>query len=136
MKLALQSFVLAAFVGSAPLLAQTLPSSAHTASGLELAGPQLTLRVDALRADVLRVRMWPNGKPAEDASWAVLPEARTARVKVNAEGDGFSTSALRVKIGGDQRLTVTDLSGNVLQDDALPVAWSADGFRVSKVKAS
>ena len=130
LKLALQSF---AFFAALPLAAQ-LPTSAHTSSGIELAGPQLTLRIDALRPDVLRVRMWPNGQPAEDASWAVLPSARTARINVTSDPDGFSTSALHVKLGHDLRLTVTDISGNILQDDALPVQWNADGFTVTKSK--
>jgi alpha-glucosidase len=37
-------------------------------------------------------------------------------------------------IGNDLRLTVSDLAGNVLQSDALPVSWSSGGFRVTKVK--
>jgi alpha-glucosidase len=111
-----------------------LPGAAHTASGLELSTSTLTLRVDALRPDVLRVRVFPFGHPAEDASWAVLPGARTARIAVTPEPGGFSTSALRVMVSGDLRLTVLDLSGNVLQQDALPVAWSADGFKVTKAK--
>jgi alpha-glucosidase len=111
-----------------------LPAAAHTSSGLQLSSSQLTLRVDALRPDVLRVRVFPNGQPAEDASWAVLPEARTAHVPVTSEPNGFNTSALRVKVSADLRLTVSDLSGNILQDDALPVAWSADGFKVTKMK--
>ncbi len=94
-----------------------------TANGLVAEGPALTLRVDALRADVLRVRMYPKGQPAEDASWAVLPEARTARVAVTAEASGFRTAALRVTVGADLRLTVADLAGHVLQEDAAPVAW-------------
>ncbi len=98
-----------------------------TANGVVVEGPALTLRVDALRADVLRVRVYPNGRPAEDASWAVLPEARTARVQVTAEASGFRTSALRVTVGADLRLTVSDLAGHVLQSDAVPVRWGAMG---------
>ena len=135
LKLALQSIV---FAAALPLAAQ-LPAAAHTSSGLQLSGttltgPQLTLRIDALRPDVLRVRLWPDGKPAEDASWAVLPAARTARVVVTAEPDGFSTSALRVTVGSDLRLTVADLAGNILQTDALPITWTSDGFTVTKSK--
>ncbi|MDE1163001.1 MAG: glycoside hydrolase family 31 protein [Acidobacteriaceae bacterium] len=122
---------------SAALYAQqptALPASAHTATGLELSGAQLTLRVDALRPDVLRVRIFPNGHPAEDASWAVLPAARTARIQVTSEPDGFATSSLRVSVDPDQKLTVADLDGHILQQDVLPVQWSSDGFRVSKKK--
>jgi alpha-glucosidase len=111
-----------------------LPAAAHTASGMELSTSTLTLRVDTLRPDVLRVRVFPVGHPAEDASWAVLPAARTARIAVTPEPGGFSTSALRVWMDGDLRLTVEDLNGNVLQRDVLPVAWSSDGFKVTKGK--
>ncbi|MDE1156064.1 MAG: glycoside hydrolase family 31 protein [Acidobacteriaceae bacterium] len=120
------------------LLASSLALSAqgltHTANGLEATGPQLTTRVDALREDVLRVRVYPTGHPAEDASWAVLPASRTARVTVTADADGFHTSRLRVRLDADGKLTVLDLAGNILQQDALPVAWSRDGFRVTKTK--
>ncbi|MFC6645264.1 TIM-barrel domain-containing protein [Granulicella cerasi] len=135
LSLALASGAFSVALLGAPLVAQTAPaSSAHTASGLEVSGPQLTLRVDALRDDVVRVRMFPNGHPAEDASWAVLPTARTARVKVTATPEGFQTSKLRVSLGADQKLTVSDLAGNVLQQDVLPVQWTEDGFRVFKQK--
>jgi alpha-glucosidase len=117
------------------LAAQNLPASAHTANGIEFSSSTLTLRVDALRPDVLRVRIFPASHPAEDASWAVLPSARTARIVVTPEANGFSTSDLRVSITPDLRLTVADLSGNILQSDALPVAWSSDGFKVTKVKS-
>ena len=111
-----------------------LPVEAHTPSGVQISASTLTLRVDALRPDVLRVRMFPTGHPAEDASWAVLPAARTARVPVTSEPGGFSTSAMRVTISAALELTVSDLRGNVLQSDARPVAWSEDGFKVTKRK--
>ena len=111
-----------------------LPASAHTPNGIELTSSTLTLRVDALRPDVLRVRLFPASHPAEDASWAVLPGARTARVAVTSEPTGFSTADLRLTVTPDLRLTISDLSGNVLQTDALPTAWSSDGFKVTKTK--
>jgi alpha-glucosidase len=132
MKLPCRFFAPIVLATPALLLAQN--PATHTASGIEQSTPQLTLHVDALRPDVLRVRIWPNGQPAEDASWAVLPEARTARVNVTAEPSGFSTSQLRVKVGADLRITVSDLAGNILQEDATPVKWSADGFTVAKSK--
>jgi alpha-glucosidase len=116
--------------------AQTgIPVSAHTADGIQLSDTSLTIEIEALRPDVLRVRTFPKGHPPEDASWAVLPAARTSRVAVTAEPGGFSTSALRVSVSPDLKLTVTDLAGNLLQSDALPVSWTADGFKVSKAKA-
>ena len=128
-------FLLSVLSAAVPAgLSAQVPAGAHTPSGLEVTEGGFTLRVDALRADVLRVRFWPQGHPAEDASWAVLPEARTARVAVTPEASGFSTAALRVAVGTDLRLTVSDLSGNVLQSDALPVAWTPDGFKVTKFR--
>jgi alpha-glucosidase len=111
-----------------------LPPTAHLPDGVEISRSTLTMRVNALRDDVLRVRIFPVGHPAEDASWAVLPEARTAHITVTAQPDGFRTAALRVSITDDLRLTVTDLAGHVLQSDALPVSWNQDGFKVSKAK--
>jgi alpha-glucosidase len=122
-----------------PLLtAQTpasLPSDAHTPTGLQLSNTTLTLRVDALRPDVLRVRLYPNGHPAEDASWAVLPAARTAHIAVTPEPAGFSTTDLRVTVTPDLRLTIADLAGHILQSDALPVNWTPQGFTVTKTKS-
>jgi alpha-glucosidase len=120
---------------SSPAVAQNLPTSGHTPTGLQLSTATLTLRVDALRPDVLRVRIFPNNHPAEDSSWAVLPEARTAHISVTPEPAGFSTANLRLAVTPDLRLTVSDLNGNVLQTDALPVSFSSDGFALTKTKA-
>jgi alpha-glucosidase len=114
--------------------AQVHTAIRHTPSGLVLADAHLILTVDALRPDVLRVRVWPSGHPAEDASWAVLPEARTARATATPDPDGFHTSAVRVTVTPDLRLTVADLAGNILQSDALPIAWSPNGFTITKHK--
>ena len=124
---------LATLLLSPAALAQ-VTASAHSPTGLEISTSTLTLRVDALRPDVLRVRIFPLGHPAEDASWAVLPAARTARVAVISEPSGFRTADLRVSLTPDLRLTIADLNGNVLQSDALPVTWSTDGFTVTKSK--
>jgi alpha-glucosidase len=121
-------------VAQSPVASSPLAGLAHTTSGIELSTATITLRIDALRADVLRVRMFPKGHPAEDASWAVLPEARAAHIAVTSEATGFSTSTLRIAVAPDLRLTVTDLAGTVLQSDAAPVAWDGQSFKVSKQK--
>lgn len=93
------------------------------------------LHVDALRADVLLVRMERAGHPAEDVSWVVLPEARTARVKVQPETDGFSTSALKISVGLDERVTISDRAGHVLQATrSRPRPGTS--FRVTKQKTA
>ncbi len=104
----------------------------HTPNGVTVTTAATLLRVDALRADVLRVRMERVGHPAEDASWAVLPEARMARVSVKPEQNGFSTSALRVTVGPEGEIKVADLAGHVLQSDAVPTRWEGASFHVTK----
>ncbi len=92
----------------------------------------VTLQVTALRQDVLRVRMWKGDAIPEDASWAVLSSARTSSVPVTNEVRGFYTGALRVIVDEHLCLTVTDVQGNVLQEDAAPVQWEGSRFNVSK----
>ncbi len=117
---------------SSVAIAQPATPLIHTPSGLELSSPDHTLRIEALRDDVLRVRIFPLGHPPEDASWAVLPQALNSRIPVTPEPTGFATPALRVTVSPDLQLTVSDLSGNVLQQDAAPVLWEDTGFRVAK----
>ena len=122
---------------AAPGTAQAIPGAMlHTSDGLELSSATDTLRVDALRPDVLRVRLYPIGQPAEDASWAVLPQSRTAHVPVTSTDSGFRTSAVMVSVTPDLKVTVSDLAGNVLQSDVAPIFREGTGFRVSKVKTA
>jgi alpha-glucosidase len=120
-----------------PLLATGALSQQITPaqSGLTAVADGVTLQVNALRDDVLRVRMWKGDAVPEDASWAVLPEARTSRVPVTPEARGFSTKALRVSIDDHLLLTLTDLQGNILQKDAAPVLWDGTRFEVSKQRS-
>ena len=104
-------------------------------SGLTASAEGMTLQVNALRDDVLRVRMWKGDAVPEDASWAVLPQARTSSVPVTAEARGFSTKALRVSVDDHLLLTVADLQGNILQKDAAPVLWEGTRFEVSKQRS-
>ncbi len=124
------------FGQSADAVGATQPAVRALSGGVEVVADGVTLRVTALRDDVLRVRMWRGGSVPEDASWAVLPASRTASVKVTAEADGFQTGSLRVSVGARLRVTVADLAGNVLQQDAEPVAWRGNDFRVYKQMSS
>ena len=101
-------------------------------SGFTASADGVSLQVNALRDDVLRVRMWKGDAVPEDASWAVLPEARTSSVPVTAEPHGFATHALRVSVDDHLLLTVADLDGNILQRDAAPVLWDGQRFTVNK----
>ena len=138
MKLVSSSIVLAQLLLPALCVAVCGAQSGvtHLDSGVEFSSATDTLRVDALRQDVLRVRVFSRGHAAEDASWAVLPEARTKRVAVTATNDGFKTDALVVHVSADLKLTVTDLAGNVLQKDAAAIERHDAGFRVQKEKAA
>jgi alpha-glucosidase len=119
------------------LCATAAPSQQITPaqSGLTAVADGVTLQINALRDDILRVRMWKGDAVPEDASWAVLAEARTSSVPVTAETRGFSTKALRVSVDDHLLLTVTDLQGNVLQKDAAPVLWDGTRFEVSKQRS-
>ena len=95
------------------------------------------MQITALRDDVLRVRVGAAGQLPEDASWAVLPSARTASVAVTAHSSattvGFKTAKLVVSVQKDPlELTVTDLAGHVIAEDlpGRPVEYHGASFRV------
>ena len=108
-------------------------------NGVEVHRGALILQVSALRDDVLRIRLSATGTLPEDASWAVAPEIRkqtAAAVPENSGNSaGFHTDALRVTVDRTTlRMSITDLHGNVLQEDAAgwPVDFHGDVFRVYK----
>jgi hypothetical protein len=106
-------------------------------NGVEVSEGDLHERITALRADVLRIRVWRGSQVPEDASWAVLASARRASAPVTplsaAGRDGFRTSALTVEVDPQNlELTVRDAAGNILQQDARPIRWDGDAFRLSK----
>jgi alpha-glucosidase len=112
-------------------------ASRATPNGIEIRSGNAVLQISALRDDVLRVRIGASGQLPEDASWAVLPSARTATVKVTAESSnssvGFTTAKLRVTVRRDPlELTVTDLEGHIIAQDlpGRPVEYHNSSFRV------
>ena len=121
---------------------QEADSSKALSNGIEVRHAGMLLQVLALRGDVLRVRLSPTGELPEDASWAVPAEVRHQRVEVTPDASpdsvGFHTKTLNVRIERTTlRLSTTDLSGNVLQEDAegwLP-EFHSDAFRVYKKMA-
>jgi alpha-glucosidase len=125
-------WALAALISFAGLLAAGAQEVTPLPAGTRTTSNGVTLEVTALRDDVLRVRMWKGDAAPEDASWAVLPAARTSSVAVAAESHGFSTKALRVTVDDQLRVTVADLGGNILAKDAAPVLWEGDKFTVIK----
>ena len=95
------------------------------------------MQITALREDVLRVRVGAAGQLPEDASWAVLADARAAAVPVTQESGsasvGFKTARLRVTLHRDPlELHVTDLEGHVIAEDfpGRPIEYHGNSFRV------
>ncbi|GGG93948.1 alpha-glucosidase [Silvibacterium dinghuense] len=115
--------------------AQSQIQSHALSNGIEFSANGTTLRIVALRDDILRVRESHDAPLPEDASWAVLTPSRTAQVAVTPQPDGFETQSLRVSVTPDLRITVSDLEGHILQQDSEPVRWDGTRFRISKEKA-
>ncbi|MBB5346149.1 glycoside hydrolase family 31 protein [Tunturibacter empetritectus] len=112
-------------------------SAAALPNGLELRDGEARVQITALREDVLRIRVSKTGKMPEDASWAVLPGSRTSSVATayRAEGGkaGFSTKALQVSVDrATLAVTISDTHGGVLLEDARPVEFHGDHFRIYK----
>jgi alpha-glucosidase len=106
-------------------------------NGIEVEASDLRFKIVALREDVLRVTVGRGSSFPEDASWAVLPAARRSSVPVvsdlNSDYFGFRTHALIVELDKKTlELTVRNLEGNVLQQDARPVRFDGDAFRIYK----
>ncbi len=117
----------------------TLSTSAPLRNGIELRSGKAVMDILALRDDIIRIRISPDGSFPEDASWAVLASARNNKVDVVREdsGDavGFRTKLLRVRIDRKSLgLTLADLKGNILQKDApgWPVEFHGKTFRIYK----
>jgi alpha-glucosidase len=113
------------------------PTVVSLANGIEVRSGQMHERITALREDVLRVRLWRGENPPEDASWAVLPQARAASSAVTVETTpahpGFRTRALSVEVDPNTlEFAVRDENGTVLQQDARPVRFDGEAFRVYK----
>jgi alpha-glucosidase len=132
----MRTFVLLFLATSLSPLA--LPAAAARSTplsdGIQISNAGVTIQITALRDDVIRVRASHTAVLPEDASWAVLPSARTASVKVTADPNGFHTSVLKVGFDSALRLTISDLAGNILQQDSEPITWHNTGFSIVKQK--
>jgi len=141
------SLVLCLIPGWTPLHAWQAPSEVFILDhgtnfvarpdGVDIEDGSTREEITALRDDVIRIRIGRNGKMPEDVSWAVLPQALHSRIHVAAESSaasfGFRTRSLQVQIArSNLQLTVRDLSGKILQQDALPVRFDGNSFRISK----
>ena len=106
-------------------------------NGIDIQSADAREQITALRDDLLRVRIVRSGGLPEDASWAVLPDARTSSFTVTREmtstSAGFHTSALRVVVDRKTlRMTIFDRAGNVLSEDARRPQFDGGAFRVYK----
>ena len=141
--LSVACLTLPALIGAAQP-APRVELSAVTASqplhnGIQLqAGPSV-IQITAMRDDIVRVRIGPNGALPEDASWAVLPSSRTSTIDVqsieDANAPGFRTKSLDVRVEKNPlRILVRDLKGDHIVNDALdrPTEFSNGGFTVHK----
>jgi alpha-glucosidase len=86
---------------------------------------------------VLRIRASSAGVLPEDASWAVLAEARAASVAVRQDSDaqvaGFHTASLRLTVDRATGLmTLFDADGHALRKDAEPMQFQGDRFRIAE----
>lgn len=110
--------------------ASLAPVVHETPHGMRVTASNLSLEVIALREDVLQVREWRESDEPEDSSWAVLASARTARTSVTPMTKGFRTTVMEVTVDDAMRLTVRDLKGRVLQQQAEPVQYDGTNFRL------
>jgi len=118
---------------------KTVSASQPLHDGIQIQAGSATLRITALRDDIIRVRMASDSALPEDASWAVLPETRGKSIDVHATQDaasvGFRTAMLDVRIEKDPlRLVISDLTGHVISADAAgrPARFQLGGFSVYK----
>ncbi len=117
-----------------PPLSASGATVSNLPNGIEVDQALLHEQITALRDDVLRIRIWRGETLPEDASWAVLPEARHASVPVTIESAGFRTRSLIVGIDPQTlEVTVSNRAGDVIQQDARPIRYDGDAFRIYKV---
>ncbi len=121
------------------LVLDTFSGDKFLPNGIEVYSGRAVIQVLALRDDAIRVRIARDGALPEDASWAVLPAARRQRASITPESSdaavGFRTKSLHVQIDRSTlRLSLTDLAGAVLQEDAAgwPLEFHDKGFRIYK----
>jgi alpha-glucosidase len=107
--------------------------------GIEIQAGASTLRITALRDDILRIRITPGSTFPEDVSWAVLPGPHSKSVDVQPIEDaisvGFRTASLDVRVERSPlRLIIRDLQGNIISADAVGRAttFQHNGFSVYK----
>lgn len=112
-------------------LALAVPAAAQVRAldnGVEVTRGDVAVRVTALAASILRVRMARDGRWPEEASWAVPAKVRAQSAKVIARADGFATDAVQVTVDpGSLQITVRDSAGKTIVRDAYGPLVTQDG---------
>ena len=131
--------VVLAAVAAAAAAAAGVAQAAQPGS-LEVRRGSALVRVDAIAADIVRVRVAPGGTPAEDASWSVPAEVRAGRAPVQDASDaasaGLRTSALVVKVDrATLAVRIEDAAGHAILADAPGAPFAFDGARFTLRKA-
>ncbi|MGH9530603.1 MAG: TIM-barrel domain-containing protein [Terriglobales bacterium] len=118
---------------------ESVTGSQPLRDGIEIQAGAASLRIIALRDDIIRVRITAASTFPEDASWAVLPAPRGKSIEVQPIQEdasvGFRTASLEVRVERNPlRLVVSDLSGNIISADAVgrPTTFQRGGFSVHK----
>lgn len=120
------------------VVVDTVSASEPLRDGVQIQAGAATLRITALRDDIVRVRIVASSTLPEDASWAVVGEARKSidvQPSQDAASVGFRTAVLDVRVERSPlRIVIRDLSGNVICADApgRPVKFQLAGFTVVK----
>ena len=112
-------------------------------NGLEAKSDRATLRITAIRENILRIQI-STGDISANHSWAVLPAMITNSVAVNAIPDsdhlqpsdvGFNTGQLKVTVNRDSgRIVISDSAGSVISQDhaSRPTTFFGEEFKVYK----
>ncbi len=123
---------------SFPVVIRGVTSVTPLPDGIDIRAGAAREKIVALRNGILRFRVSRTDTLPEDASWAVLAGARhsqaAARPITTVDFVGFATKRLRVEV--DRRtmeVTVLDADGRVLQQDARPICYWGNSFRIDKV---
>jgi alpha-glucosidase len=118
-----------------PIAAAAVPTAAAAESApayQRTVGGTLT-RIDAIAPDIVRIRVSRIGTLPEDASWAVLPAMRTARVAVTPAADGFATAAMQVRVDpATGAISIADAAGKPMLTDAAPPSYDGQRFTLNK----
>lgn len=123
---------------SSPVILRGVTSFRPLPNGVEIRDGSAREEIVALRDDILRFRVSRTHNLTEGASWAVLAQARDSKAAANplssAKYVGFATKLLRVQVSRrTMEVTVLNNDGQIIQQDARPICYWGDSFRIDKV---